>query len=76
MTRSLLAVGILTLVYALVLGSFDLWDLLTGALLAIGLMVVFRNRLRDPSTRPIRPSAGACANRRANRTELDVRRVA
>ena len=42
MTRLVLSVVMLTLVYALALGSLDPWDLAIGAGIAVGLLILFR----------------------------------
>ncbi len=53
MRRYLLAATLLTLTYALVLASFDPWDLLLGAALSSGLLLVFRGFVfgNDPTLR-------------------------
>ncbi len=43
MSRYLLAIVLLTLTYALVLASFDPWDLLLGAGLSVALLLAFRS---------------------------------
>lgn len=45
MSRLLFSTALLTLVYALVLASFQPWDLLLGAALSAGILAVFRQAL-------------------------------
>lgn len=51
MTRAALALVLLTLTYALVLGSFQPWDLALGAVVSGALLFVFRGVLLDGEMR-------------------------
>lgn len=51
MTRAALALVLLTLTYALVLGSFQPWDLALGAVVSGALLFVFRGALFDGEAR-------------------------